>query len=84
MAVKQMGKVKGTVKKGVKVGRFGATKKQAGSNARLDESLGARNRKTKGKLGTRRRESEGMEKKLGRRKFAAVKTMDKGRRKRKA
>tara|TARA_R100001594_G_scaffold8907_5_gene22284 strand:- start:2364 stop:2792 length:429 start_codon:yes stop_codon:yes gene_type:complete len=96
MAVKQMGKVKGTVKKGVKVGKFGALKKQGGGsakkkpagkgryNARLDDSLGARNRKTKGKLGARRRESEGMEKKLGRRKFAAVKTMDKGRRKRKA
>jgi len=92
MAVKKMGKVKGTVKKGVpvvptRVAGGSAKKKPAGKgryNARLDESLGARNRKTKGKLGARRRESEGMEKKLGRRKFAAVKTMDKGRRKRKA
>jgi hypothetical protein len=70
-----------------KMSRGGPAKKKAGKgryNARLDESLGARNRKTKGKLGARRRESEGMEKKLGRRKFAAVKTMDKGRRKRKA
>tara|TARA_R110002020_G_scaffold72293_2_gene186110 strand:+ start:244 stop:660 length:417 start_codon:yes stop_codon:yes gene_type:complete len=61
----------------------GSAKKKQGFNARLDESLGSRN-KAKGKLGARRRESEGMEKKLGRRKFAAVKTMDKGRRKRKA
>jgi hypothetical protein len=60
-----------------------AKKKKQGYNARLDESLGSRNRKTKGKLGARRRESEGMEKKLGRRKFAAAKTMDKGRKKRK-
>jgi hypothetical protein len=59
-------------------------KKKQGYNAKLDESLGSRNRKTKGKLGARRRESEGMEKKMGRRKFAAVKTMDKGRKKRKA
>ncbi len=58
-------------------------KKKQGFNARLDESLGSRN-KAKGKLGARRRESEGMEKKMGRRKFAAVKTMDKGRKKRKA
>ena len=58
-------------------------KKKQGYNARLDESLGSRNRKTKGKLGARRRESEGMEKAMGRRKFAAVKTMDKGRKKRK-
>tara|TARA_R110000824_G_scaffold246413_1_gene435558 strand:- start:207 stop:554 length:348 start_codon:yes stop_codon:yes gene_type:complete len=62
----------------------GAAKKKQGYNAKLDESLGSRNRKTKGKLGARRRESEGMEKKMGRRKFAAVKTMDKGRKKRKA
>lgn len=59
-------------------------KKKQGYNARLDESLGARNSKTKGKLAGRRRESEGMEKAMGRRKFAAVKTMDKGRKKRKA
>ena len=62
----------------------GEAKKKQGYNAKLDESLGSRNRKTKGKLGVRRRESEGMEKKMGRRKFAAVKTMDKGRKKRKA
>ena len=58
-------------------------KKKQGFNARLDESLGSRN-KAKGNLGSRRRESEGMEKKMGRKKFAAVKTMDKGSRKRKA
>tara|TARA_R100001594_G_C4005289_1_gene255734 strand:- start:53 stop:409 length:357 start_codon:yes stop_codon:yes gene_type:complete len=64
-----------------------AKKKAAGKgrfNARLDESLGSRNRKTKGNLKARRKESEGMEKKMGRKKFAAVKTMDKGSRKRKA
>jgi hypothetical protein len=54
-------------------------KKKQGYNARLDESLGARN-KTKGKqsLKSRRKESEGMEKAKGRRKYAAVGTMDKG------
>ena len=61
-----------------------AKKKKQGFNARLDESLGSRNRKTKGNLKGRRKESEGMEKKMGRKKFAAAKTMDKGSRKRKA
>jgi hypothetical protein len=53
--------------------------KKQGYNARLDESLGARN-KTKGKqsLKSRRKESEGMEKSKGRRKYSAVGTMDKG------
>ena len=55
----------------------GKVKKQ-GYNARLDESLGARN-KTKGKqsLKSRRSESEGMEKASGKRKYSAVGTMDK-------
>jgi hypothetical protein len=94
MAVQQMKPIKGKVGKGVKV--RGVTKKEAGGsskkkpagkgryNARLDESLGSRNRKTKGNLKARRKESEGMEKKMGRKKFAAVKTMDKGRKKRRA
>jgi hypothetical protein len=62
----------------------GPVKKKQGFNARLDESLGSRNRKTKGNLKARRKESEGMEKKMGRKKFAAAKTMDKGSRKRKS
>ena len=75
----KVGRPKKTMSKG------GALKKKKtqGFNARLDESLGSCNRKTKGKLAGRRRESEGMEKAMGRRKFAAVKTMDKGRKKRK-
>ena len=54
-------------------------KKTQGFNKRLDESLGSRN-KTKGKqtLASRRKESEGMEKSMGRRKYSAVGTMDKG------
>ena len=54
-------------------------KKTQGFNKRLDESLGARN-KTKGtqSLASRRKESEDMEKSMGRRKYAAVGTMDKG------
>ena len=47
-----------------------------GYNARLDESLGARNR-ARGNLATRRAESEGMERALGRRPYAAVGTMAK-------
>ena len=47
-----------------------------GYNARLDESLGARNR-ARGNLAARRAESEGMERALGRRPYAAVGTMAK-------
>jgi len=56
----------------------GKVKKQ-GYNDRLDESLGARN-KTKGKqsLKSRRKESEGMEKASGKRKYGAVKKMSGG------
>ena len=66
---------------GLGMKKGGKTKKQ-GYNDKLDESLGARN-KTKGKqsLKSRRKESEGMEKAMGRRKYAAVGTMDKGDRK---
>ncbi len=60
--------------------------KTQGYNDKLDESLG----NTKGKRSTkeqnykdRRNESEAMEKKGGKRKYARVKTMDKGGRKRK-
>jgi len=56
--------------------------KTQGYNARLDESLGMRrgSRRTK-KQGykSRRHESEGMERSMGRRKYASVGTMDKGR-----
>lgn len=59
-------------------------RKKQGYNARLDESMGARNKtKKQQSLKSRRNESEAMEKKGGRRKFAAVKTMDKGSRKKK-
>jgi hypothetical protein len=53
--------------------------KVQGYNARLDESLGARN-KTKGEqsLKSRRKESEGMEKAAGKRKYQAVKKMSGG------
>ena len=70
---------------GMKKGGKAKAKKKQGYNARLDESLGERN-KTKGKqsLASRRKESEGMEKAMKRRKYAAVSTMDKGGRKKKA
>ena len=65
---------KAAIKKG------GKAKKQ-GYDDRLDESLGARHGKKSQSYKARRKESEGMEKAMGRRKYAAVKTMDKGRRK---
>ncbi len=48
--------------------------KSQGYNARLDESLGARNGKKKQSLKDRRHESEGMEKALGKAKFAGNKS----------
>lgn len=56
-------------------------KKKQGYNARMDESLGARKGKKKQSMKSRRKESAGTEKAMGRRKYAAVKTMDKGRKK---
>ena len=61
--------------------KAGGRAKKQGYNARLDESLGARHGKKSQGLKSRRKESEGMEKAMGRRKYAAVKTMDKNRRK---
>ncbi len=60
----------------------GTVKKQVGGltqgyDARLDESLGARNRGTRGNLAARRHESEGMERALGRRPYSAASTMAK-------
>lgn len=55
--------------------------KSQGYDDKLDESLGARHGKKSQSFASRRKESEGMEKAMGRRKFAAVKTMDKGKRK---
>ena len=48
--------------------------KKQGYNARLDDSLGARNGKKRQGMAARRHESEGMEKKLGRAKFAGNKS----------
>ena len=59
----------------------GGKAKKQGYDDRLDESLGARHRKKSQSYKARRKESEGMEKAMGRRKYAAVKTMDKNRRK---
>ena len=55
--------------------------KSQGYKSRLDESLGMRRGKESTKtqsLASRRRESEGMERSMGRRPFAAVGTMDVG------
>ena len=59
----------------------GGKAKKQGYDDILDESLGARHGKKSQSYKARRKESEGMEKAMGRRKYAAVKTMDKGRRK---
>jgi hypothetical protein len=59
----------------------GGKAKKQGYDDRLDESLGARHGKKSQSYKARRKESEGMEKAMGRRKYSAVKTMDKGRRK---
>ena len=45
-----------------------------GYNARLDESLGARNGKKKQSMKARRNESKGMEKRLGKATFAGNKS----------
>ena len=64
-----------------KAGKSAGKEKKQGYDDRLDESLGARHGKKSQSYKARRKESEGMEKAMGRRKYAAVKTMDKGRRK---
>lgn len=60
--------------------------KDQGYNDRLDEHLGRRHAARHGKYAQsykdRRHESEAMEKHYGKRKYGAVKTMDKGHRKR--
>ena len=54
-------------------------RKKQGYNARLDESLGERNRGKKTQsLKSRRDESKGTEKAMGKRAYSAVSTMDKG------
>jgi len=54
-------------------------RKTQGYNARLDESLGTRNRGSKSQsLKSRRDESKGTEKAMGKRAYSAVGTMDKG------
>ncbi len=53
--------------------------RKQGYNARLDESLGSRNRGRKTQsLKSRRDESKGTEKARGKRAFSAVGSMDKG------
>ena len=57
-------------------------RKKQGYNARLDESLGERNKGKKSQsLKSRRDESKGTEKAMGKRAYSAVSTMDKGNRK---
>ena len=54
-------------------------RRKQGYNARLDESLGERNRGSKSQsLKSRRDESKGTEKSMGKRAYSAVGTMDKG------
>ncbi len=71
-----------------KKGKMGTTaSKKQGYNARLDESLAMRHGKAstkKASYKTRRAQSKGMERALGRRAYASVKSMDKKRRRRTA
>lgn len=57
--------------------------KKQGYNAKKDESMSARSGKKKQSLADRRKESASMEKSMDRKKYASVKTMDKGSRKKK-
>ena len=66
---------------GKKKGGSVKKRKRQGYNDRLAESLGASNGKKSQSFKARRDESKGMEKAMGRRAYASVKTMDKGRRK---
>ena len=60
-------------------------RKKQGYNVRLDESLGTRNRGSKSQsLKSRRDESKGTEKAMGKRAYSAVGTMDKGNRRSKS
>jgi len=60
-------------------------RKKQGYNARLNESLGERNKGKKSQsLKSRRDESKGTEKAMGKRAYSAVSTMDKGGKKKKA
>jgi len=52
------------------------TMKKQGYNARLDDSLGAKNGKKKQSMKSRRDESEGMEKSMGKRKYSGNKSSD--------
>lgn len=55
--------------------------KKQGYKSNLDESLGSRHRgKKKQSMKSRRRESEGMEREMGRRPYSSVHSMDRGRR----
>ena len=54
------------------------TMKKQGYNARLDDSLGAKNGKKKQSMKSRRDESEGMEKKMGNKKFSGNKSSAQG------
>ncbi len=54
-------------------------KRRQGFNDKLDESLGMRKGKKKQSMKSRRHESEGMEKSMGKRMFGAVKSMNRKR-----
>ena len=62
--------------KGMKKYQAGGMEGQ-GFNDRLDESMGARNGKKMQDMKARRDESEGMERAMGKRKFAGNRSMDK-------
>ena len=72
--------------KEIKMKKGGAVKKKKkqGYNARLDESMGMRNRgKKKQSMKSRRKESKGMEKAMGRKSYSGNRSSAQGRRKKK-
>ena len=59
-----------------KAAKGGSTMKNQGYNDKLDESLGSRNGRNSQSMKSRRNESKGMEKSMGKRAYSAVDTMD--------
>ena len=66
-----------TFAKGGRVKKMGGGAMKQGYNARLDESLGARNGKKSQSLAARRNESKGMEKAMGKGAYSGARTMAK-------
>ena len=71
-------KSKGYAKGGMKSKGYAKGGMKQGFNARLDDSMGSKNGSKSQSMKSRRNESEGMEKSMGKRKFSGNKMMDVG------